>query len=75
LFHNGAPETARLILPDLVNASSGLEQLAALRAKPSKSLQRMLSPTGNRNMDNLAAVFRTAREKFQVNLSAHSVAA
>jgi DNA-binding phage protein len=74
LFLNGEPETARLILRDLVNATIGFEQLAALTAKPSKSLHRMLSPTGNPNMDNLAAIFRAVREKLQVNLSAHSVA-
>ena len=74
LFLNGEPETARLILRDLVNATLGFEQLAALTAKPSKSLHRMLSPTGNPNMDNLAAIFRAVREKLQVNLSALSVA-
>ena len=75
LFLNGEPETARLILRDLVNATIGFEQLAALTAKPSKSLHRMLSPTGNPSMDNLAAIFRAVREKLHVNLQAHSVAA
>jgi DNA-binding phage protein len=75
LFLNGEPETARLILRDLVNATIGFEQLAALTAKPSKSLHRMLSPTGNPSMDNLAAIFRAVRERLQVSLSAHSVAA
>jgi hypothetical protein len=37
LFLNGEPETARLILRDLVNATLGFEQLATLTAKPSKS--------------------------------------
>ena len=54
LFLNGEPETARLILRDLVNATLGFEQLAALTSKPSKSLHRMLSSTGNPSMDNLA---------------------
>jgi DNA-binding phage protein len=75
LFLNGEPETARLILRDLVNATLGFEQLAALTAKPSKSLHRMLSSTGNPSMDNLAAIFLAVRERLQVNLSAHSVAA
>jgi DNA-binding phage protein len=75
LFLNGEPETARLVLRDLVNATIGFEQLATLTAKPSKSLHRMLSPTGNPSMDNLAAIFRAVREKLQVNLQAHSVAA
>lgn len=75
LFLNGEPEIARLILRDLVNATMGFEQLAALTAKPSKSLHRMLSPKGNPSMDNLAAIFRAVRERLQVSLSAHSVAA
>ena len=75
LFLNGEPETSRLILRDLVNATIGFEQLATLTAKPSKSLHRMLSPTGNPSMDNLAAIFRAVRERLQVSLSAHSVAA
>ena len=75
LFLNGEPETARLILRDLVNATLGFEQLATLTAKPSKSLHRMLSPTGNPSMDNLAAIFQAVREKLQVSQSAHSVAA
>lgn len=63
LFLNGEPETARLVLRDLVNATIGFEQLAVLTEKPSKSLHRMLSPTGNSSMDNLAAIFRAVREK------------
>ena len=74
LFLNGEPETARLILRDLVNATMGFEQLATLTAKPSKSLHRMLSPAGNPNMDNLAAIFGAVREKLRVSFSAHSVA-
>jgi DNA-binding phage protein len=74
LFLNGEPETARLILRDLVHATIGFEQLATITHKPSKSLHRMLSPTGNPSMDNLAAIFLAMREKLQVSLSAHSVA-
>jgi hypothetical protein len=46
LFLNGDPETARLILRDLVNATIGFEQLAAMTDKPSKSLHRMQSEHG-----------------------------
>jgi DNA-binding phage protein len=74
LFLNGDPETARAILRDLVNATIGFEQLAALTDKPSKSLHRMLSPTGNPSMDNLAAIFLALRECLNVDLQAHSVA-
>ena len=75
LFLNGEPEMARLILRDLINATIGFEQLATLTAKPSKSLHRMLSPAGNPSMDNLAAIFLAIRERLNVNLEAHSVAA
>jgi DNA-binding phage protein len=75
LFLNGEPETARLILRDLINATIGFEHLARLTAKPSKSLHRMLSPAGNPSMDNLAAIFHAVRERLNVNLEAHSVAA
>ena len=75
LFLNGEPETARLILRDLVNATIGFEQLAAMTDKPSKSLHRMLSPAGNPDLDNLAAIFLVMRECLNVSLEAHSVAA
>jgi DNA-binding phage protein len=73
LFLNGEPETARLILRDLVNATIGFEQLATMTDKPSKSLHRMLSPAGNPSMDNLAAIFQVMRACLNVNLKAHSV--
>jgi hypothetical protein len=44
LFLSDEPETARVILRDLVNATLGFEQLAKMTATPSKSLHRMLSP-------------------------------
>ena len=75
LFLNGEPETSRLILRDLINATIGFEQLATLNAKPSKRLHRRLSSAGNASMDNLAAIFHAIRERLNVNLDAHSVAA
>jgi len=61
LFLAGEPETARLLLRDLVNATLGFEALAGALAKPSKSLHRMLSQKGNPGMDNLAAIFAALR--------------
>ncbi|HSB24998.1 MAG TPA: transcriptional regulator [Burkholderiaceae bacterium] len=75
LFLNGEPEAARVILRDLVNATIGFEQLAALTDKPSKSLHRMLSANGNPSMDNLASIFQVMRECLNVNLEAKSIAA
>ena len=73
LFLGGEPETARLILRDLVNATLGFEQLAEMTDKPSKSLHRMLSPKGNPSMDNLAAIFGAMRAQLKVNLEVRAV--
>ena len=73
LFLSDEPETARLILRDLVNATLGFEQLAELTDKPSKSLHRMLSPKGNPSMDNLAAIFGAMRVRLNVDLEVHAV--
>ncbi len=75
LFLGGEPETARLILRDLVNATVGFEQLAEMTDKPSKSLHRMLSPKGNPSMDNLAAIFGAIRAQLKVNLEVRAVKA
>jgi DNA-binding phage protein len=73
LFLNGEPETARLILRDLVNATIGFEQLAVVTAKPSKSLHRMLSTKGNPSMDNLAAIFGAMRDKLKIGFEVRIV--
>jgi hypothetical protein len=51
-FLNGEPETARMMLRDLVGSTVGFEQLARLTGNPAKSLHRMLSLNGNPSMDN-----------------------
>ncbi len=73
LFLNGEPETARLILRDLVNATTGFEKLANETSLPSKSLHRMLSAKGNPTMNNLTAIFAVLRKQLNVNLEVHTV--
>jgi DNA-binding phage protein len=68
LFLNGDPATARVILRDLVNATIGFEGLASATERPSKSLHRMLSVSGNPGMDNLSAIFDVLRRNLQVNI-------
>lgn len=75
LFLNGEPETARLILRDLVNATVGFEELSLATDRPSKSLHRMLSPRGNPSMDNLAAIFGAVRKNLRVGIEVHTVEA
>jgi DNA-binding phage protein len=73
LFLNGEPETARLILRDLVNATIGFEKLSEETLKPSKSLHRMLSAKGNPTMDNLNVIFNALRAKLRVNIKVHTI--
>jgi DNA-binding phage protein len=71
LFLNGESETAKLILRDLVNGAIGFERLAQEVKKPPKSLHRMLSPSGNPTMNNLAAIFAALKNALRVEMEAH----
>jgi DNA-binding phage protein len=73
LFLNGEPETARLILRDLVNATVGFEELAIETSKPSKSLHRMLSAKGNPTMDNLTTIVNVLRKTLNVDIKVQTV--
>jgi len=75
LFLNGEPESARLVLRDLVNATLGFEGLAKATGKPSKSLHRMLSRQGNPSMDNLAAIIGVLGRTLRVTLRTSTVRA
>ncbi len=70
LFLNGEPETVKLMLRDLVNATMGFETLAAQINKPSKSLHRMLSKSGNPTMENLSAILVAMKEALHVDIKA-----
>ncbi len=74
LFVNGEPESAKLILRDLVNATIGFEALADEIQKPTKSLHRMLSQSGNPTMNNISAVFAAIKRvlKVEAHLSVQS---
>lgn len=68
LMLDGDSATAKLILRDLVNATVGFERLAEEVRKPSKSLHRMLSASGNPTMDNLSAIFATIKKTLHVRI-------
>jgi DNA-binding phage protein len=74
-FLNGEPDTARVILRDLVNATVGFERLATTTGKPAKSLHRMLSTGGNPSMDNLSLILGVLRKRLRVKLSGRTVKA
>jgi len=48
--------TAKAILRDYINATVGFTELSEATHIPSKSLMRMLGPTGNPRADNLFEV-------------------
>jgi DNA-binding phage protein len=73
LFLNGEPETARVILRELVNSTVGFEELALETSKPSKSLHRMLSAKGNPTMDNLTSILGVLQKKLKLSLKVETV--
>ncbi len=75
LFLNGEPDTARIVLRDLVNVTVGFERLATATGKPAKSLHRMLSSKGNPSMDNFAIIIGALRKRLGVKLAARTVRA
>jgi DNA-binding phage protein len=68
LMLDGDALTAKLVLRDLINATVGFERLAEEVQKPSKSLHRMLSASGNPTMENLSAIFATIKKALQVRI-------
>ncbi|TXL66078.1 helix-turn-helix domain-containing transcriptional regulator [Zeimonas arvi] len=75
LFVDGEPDSAKLVLRDLVNATVGFEALAEEIHKPAKSLHRMLSASGNPTMSNISAVFAAVKRALGVEVRAQVVAA
>ena len=70
LFLNGEPDTAKLLLRDLINATLGFEELARRTGKPSKSLHRMLSDSGNPTMTSLSAILVALKKSLNVEIRA-----
>ncbi len=74
LFLNGEADTAKLMLRDLINATIGFEQLAQAIEKPSKSLHRMLSPSGNPTMASLCAILKTLKNTLKIEFEVRNLA-
>ena len=54
---------AKTILRDYINATLGFAELAEATNIPSKSLMRMLGPSGNPRADNLLEVLRLLQQR------------
>ena len=67
------PETARLIVCDLVKVTIGFEGLAISVEKSAKSVRLRLSYSGNPTTTNLAAIFSALKSTMKVDIQAHCV--
>lgn len=67
-FVQGDPQTGKAMLRDYINATVGFEGLAKRTGKPSKSLMRMFSPSGNPTVHNLSVVMSTLQQDSGVRL-------
>ena len=68
-FLAGDLDTGKTVLRDYINATIGFERLAAETGSSSKSLMRMLSPTGNPTAGNLFNVLHTVKQATGVHLA------
>ncbi|MEM9212925.1 MAG: transcriptional regulator [Cyanobacteria bacterium P01_F01_bin.150] len=73
LFLNGEPETARLVLRDLVKATIGLDQLALEIETSNTHLHEMLAMNGNPSMENLTQIFNVLRKTLKVNIKVETI--
>jgi len=65
-FLTGDVETGKTILRDYINATIGFEKLAKITRHSSKSLMRMLGPSGNPHAKNLFEILSALQEKAHV---------
>lgn len=68
-FLGGDEATGKAVLRDVINATIGFEQLAAELQKSSKSIHRMLGPTGNPSTANFFAILNVLQKKVGVRLT------
>src|SRR5262245_59334806 len=64
----GDLETGKAVLRDYINATVGFERLARETGTPSKSLMRMLGPSGNPRASNLFAVLSRLQKVSRVRI-------
>lgn len=68
-YLGGDEATGKAVLRNAINATIGFEQLAADLQKPSKSLHRMLGPSGNPNTANFFAILQVLQKRVGVRLT------
>lgn len=68
-FLAGDLDTGKAVLRDYINATIGFERVAEETGTSSKSLMRMLGPTGNPTASNLFGVLHIVQKAAGVQLS------
>jgi DNA-binding phage protein len=68
-YLGGDEVTGKAVLRDVINATIGFERLAEELQKPSKSLHRMLGPSGNPNTANFFAMLQVLQKRVGVKLT------
>lgn len=68
-FLEGDLEIGKAVLRDYINATIGFERLAAETGSSSKSLMRMLGPSGNPTASNLFNVLQSVQKATGVHLA------
>jgi len=72
-FFEGDTALGKSLLRDLVNSTIGFEKLALEVNKPSKSLHRMLAPSGNPTMENFFQVIHVIQENEGINFELNAL--
>jgi DNA-binding phage protein len=72
-FFEGDTALGKALLRDLVNSTIGFEGLAQALKKPSKSLHRMLAPSGNPTMENFFQVIHVLQKNEGIDIEFHAL--
>ena len=72
-FFEGDTALGKALLRDLVNSTIGFEGLAHALNKPSKSLHRMLAPSGNPTMENFFQVIHVIQKNEGINIELNAL--
>lgn len=67
-YLSGEESVGKAVLRDFINATVGFEKLSSLSEIPSKSLHRMLGPSGNPSTANFFAILRVLQEHAGIQL-------
>ena len=69
---SGDMETGKTVLRDYINATVGFDELARVTKKSSKSLMRMLGPSGNPQARNIFEIVAYLQKKEGLQLKVRS---